>query len=144
MGSERDDAGAPDGPAGVVVHEDDLPLERWAPDGPGAVTWRTLLSGDRTASEGLTVGVAEVAPGAPDDLVLHRHAPAEIYAVLAGDGVVVVDGLEHRVRAGSAVFIPGGAWHAARNVGEVPLRMLYAFAVDSFADVVYEFEMPSG
>jgi mannose-6-phosphate isomerase-like protein (cupin superfamily) len=140
MGTEPHDAGARSaGPAGVVVHADECRVERWAPDGPGTVTWRTLLSGDRTPTDSLTVGIAEVAPGAPDGAGPHRHAPAEIYAVLAGEGVVVIDGVEHPVRAGSAVFIPGGAWHAAHNTGSTPLRVLYTFAVDSFSEVVYEF-----
>jgi len=140
MRNEHHDAGArPEGPAGVVVHPDDCETERWSPDRPGAVTWRTVLSGDRTPTDSLTVGVAEVAPGGTDEFALHRHAPAEIYAVLSGEGVVMIDGVEHPIRAGCAVFIPGGAWHAARATGPAPLRLLYAFAVDAFGDVVYEF-----
>ena len=47
---------------------------------------------------------------------------------------------ETPLRAGSVVFIPGGRWHAARATGTEVLRLLYAFATDSFADVVYEFD----
>ena len=46
---------------------------------------------------------------------------------------------EHRLRAGSSVFIPGNVWHGARNTGTNVLRLLYVFATDSFADVYYEF-----
>ena len=128
----------PAAPRGVVVHEDDVPVEAW----DGIVSWRTLLSADRTASASLTVGTATLDPGASVDGALHRHAPDEIYVILEGEGLVHIDGEAHPVRAGSAVFVPGGAWHHAENTGSGPLRLLYAFAVDSFADVVYEYPEP--
>jgi quercetin dioxygenase-like cupin family protein len=49
---------------------------------------------------------------------------------------------EHGLRPGSAVFIPGGAEHGVRNTGAGILRLLYAFAADSFAEVEYEFSSP--
>lgn len=128
----------PGTPRGVVVHEDDVPVEAW----DGIVSWRTLLSADRTASASLTVGTATLDPGASVDGALHRHAPDEIYVILEGEGLVHIDGEAHPVRAGSAVFVPGGVWHHAENTGSVPLRLLYAFAVDSFADVAYEYPEP--
>ena len=57
----------------------------------------------------------------------------------AGSGEVVVNGEATPVTAGDAVFIPGDAEHVAVNTGDVPLRLLYVFATDSFADVVYRF-----
>ena len=56
-----------------------------------------------------------------------------------GSGVVVLDGVEHPVTAGSAVFVPGDAEHGIRNTGEGPLRFVYAFATDAVDDVVYRF-----
>lgn len=116
-----------------------VPLESWGPAGPGAVSWRTVVSGDRTPSTGLTVGVAEIEPGAPDRLHLHRHDHDEVYHVVAGEGAVIVGDREHPVVVGSTVFIPGGAWHSARNTGDATLRLLYVFAADSFDDVSYEY-----
>lgn len=121
----------------VVVHESDVPLE----GGEGAfegVTWRTLISGDRTPTAALTVGVADVPPGHPGQGGLHRHEPAEIYYVLEGEGTMVIGDAEHPLRAGSAVFVPPNAWHLARNTGAGTLRILYAFPTDSFGDVTYE------
>ncbi len=125
------------GPRAWVVHADEAPLEPWdrAPD---SVRFRTLLSGDRTPTDSLVIGISEVAPTSGDPR-LHRHAQAEVYAILEGSGVVWIDGVAHPVRAGSTVFIPGGAWHAARAAGPAPLRLLYAFAADSMDEVVYEF-----
>ena len=122
-----------------VVHEDASPLEGWDDPVRGRVRWRTLLSGDRTPTAALTLGVAELGPGQPHPFQPHRHEPAEVYYVLAGEGIVHLGGVDHAVRAGSTVFIPGNTWHGARNTGRETLRLLYAFAVDSFADVTYVF-----
>ena len=122
----------------VVIYETDCALEGWDDPVMGRVIWRTLLSGDRTPTAKLTVGIAEVGPDA-HDFHPHRHAPPEVYHILAGEGVVTVAGTDHPVRAGATVFIPANAWHGTRNTGREPLRLLYVFAVDSFADVVYEF-----
>jgi quercetin dioxygenase-like cupin family protein len=126
-------------PQPFVVHEEACALEGWDDPIRGSVRWRTLLSGDRTPTAGLTVGVAELGPGQPHPFQPHRHEPAEVYYVLAGEGIVELEGVDHAVRAGSTVFIPGNAWHGARNTGGGTLRLLYAFAVDAFADVTYVF-----
>lgn len=124
---------------GAVVHEDAVAVEGWDDAVRGKVVWRTLLSGDRTPTSQLTLGVTELGPGQPSPFLPHRHAQAEAYYVLAGEGVVHLDGVEHPLRAGSCVFIPGDAWHGARNTGSEVLRLLYVFATDSFADVRYVF-----
>ena len=122
----------------LVVHERDRPVERFG----DIVSWRTLLSGDRTPTEALTMGTAELAPGAPVDGALHRHEEPEAYFVLSGRGHVHIDGTDHPVEPGTAVFVPGNAWHYAANTGPEPLRLLYVFAVDRFDEVVYEY--PTG
>ena len=118
----------------VVVHLDDVAEEAW----PGIVTWRTLLGGEATPTDGLTVGVAEIPVGGSTEGADHRHDPPEAYVVLAGTGIVHLDGAVHPVRAGSAVAVPGGAWHHVENTGEEPLRLVFVFPVRRFADVVYE------
>jgi quercetin dioxygenase-like cupin family protein len=127
----------------VVVDEEACELEGWDDPTMGKVTWRTLLSADRTPTSSMTVGVAEIGPGQRHSFHPHRHQPPEIYYILAGEGVVSIDGVDHAVRPGAAVFIPGDAWHGARNTGSEVLRLLYVFAVDSFADVTYVFPDPA-
>lgn len=122
-----------------VVHEESCEIEGWDDPVMGKVIWRTLLSSDRSPTNQLTVGVAEVGPGNPDAYFPHRHEPAEVYYILSGEGVVTIEGESFPVRAGSTVFIPGNAWHGSRNTGPEPLRLLYAFAVNSFSDVTYIF-----
>ena len=122
-----------------AVHERDVPIEGGKDDPNLGVEWRTLLSGDRTPTAGLTLGVAELAPGdAP--LRIHRHAQAEAYYFLSGSGIAHIDGDEFSVSAGSTLFIPGGARHAVSNTGSEPLRLVYVFPTDSFSDVHYEFD----
>ena len=97
-------------------------------DGWGTLHWKTLISGDRTPTCQITQGVAELLPAPCDPppgvvagpLMVHHHAHAETYYVLAGEGVLWIAGAEFRL-------------------GEEPLRILYTFAADSFGDVRYEF-----
>ncbi len=123
----------------VVVHESDCEVEDWSDSGRRGVSWRTLISADRTPTDSLTVGVAEIRPGAPDELHLHSHEPAEAYYILQGTGVVSIDGELHDIREGTAIFVPSDAVHAVGNTGSDVLRLLYVFGVDSFDDVKYVF-----
>jgi mannose-6-phosphate isomerase-like protein (cupin superfamily) len=129
-------------PEPIVIHEDDCAFEKWDEPARGSVRWRTLISGDRTASDSLTVGVAELEPNDTTSLSSHRHPPAEVYYVLSGEGVVTISDTEYAIRPGTAVFIPGNASHSARNTGTEPLRFLYVFPVNSFNDVSYDFLSP--
>ena len=65
------------------------------------MTWRTLTSADRTPTRALTTGVCEIAPGG--ELLLHRHAPLELYYFLEGTGVVTLGATERAVKPGSTV-----------------------------------------
>ena len=103
----------------------------------GTIEWKTLISGDRTPSDTLSLGVARVPPGAA--LNPHRHEQAEVYLVLGGSGELRVGDARRTVTAGDAVFIPGGAVHAIACAGEDELRFAYAFAADSTEEVVYDF-----
>jgi mannose-6-phosphate isomerase-like protein (cupin superfamily) len=103
----------------------------------GDVSFKVLFSADRTPTSSLYSGLTALAPGGW--LGLHRHIQPEVYHLVEGSGVVVPDGVEHPVAAGSAVFIPGNAEHSIRNTGDGPLRFIYAFATDSIDDVVYRF-----
>lgn len=123
----------------VVRHPNDCETEEWTDSARGIVKWWTLVSGDRTPTSGLTAGLAEIPVGAPRQQRGHWHEHAELYYVVSGSGVVVVDGVESEVTADTAVFIPGSVEHFAVNTGEVPLRLVYVFAADSFSDIDYCF-----
>ncbi len=124
----------------TVIDERDVAPDGWDDPVRGRLRWRTLFSQGATPTEAITCGVAELAPG--DHLERHRHAPAEVYYVFAGEGTVVLDGKEIAVKPGAAVFIPGMAEHGVRQTGAATLRFFYVFAVDSFDGVEYLFSAP--
>jgi mannose-6-phosphate isomerase-like protein (cupin superfamily) len=136
------------------------------PSTGGNVTWKTLMSSEKSATDSFTVGVATCPPGRvmactassssesrpsvpslcnPESLgdagflQLHRHSHAEIYHVISGSGTVCIDQQEYEVNKGSVVFIPGDAEHGIFNKGNEDLVWLYVFAADGFEDIVYRF-----
>jgi quercetin dioxygenase-like cupin family protein len=125
----------------VVVEESAREWETW-PDEEvadrGSVYWKTLVSGDLTRSEALTMGIAKIPPA--EALHEHRHRQAEIYLLLEGTALVTIAGKTRPVAAGSAVFIPGNALHSCQNTGTSDLRVAYVFAADSFEEVEYVFD----
>ena len=54
-----------------------------------------------------------------------------------------IEGQDYPVQPGATGSIPGNAWHAAHNTGELPLKLLYVFGVSSFDTVEYEFPEPA-
>lgn len=122
-----------------IIHERDCPAEDWSNLGRNGVSWKTLISSDRTPTDSITMGIAEIEPGGPEEVHLHRHEPAEAYYVLSGNGYVSIDGKETKVTTGSAVFVPSNALHAVSNSGKETLQILYVFGVSSFKDVKYVF-----
>lgn len=109
----------------------------WNSPERGYLSFATLIGDGAAATSQLGAGVAVLAPGGW--LATHRHRPAEVYVVTAGTGIVTVDGADHPVGPGSAVFVPSRAEHGILNVGEDDLVFTYVFAADRFDDVVYEF-----
>lgn len=112
----------------------------WNDDLHGQVTWRTFFSAGLSPTEALTLGFAELAEG--QELKYHRHLPPEIYYILSGQAIVHIDGNDNSVSANTAVFIPGNALHGIKNAGQEIVKFIYAFAVDSFESVVYDFAVP--
>ncbi|KAH7378677.1 RmlC-like cupin domain-containing protein [Pyrenochaeta sp. MPI-SDFR-AT-0127] len=110
----------------------------------GNVSWKTLLSAPQTQTDTLTAGIATCPPGqsagCAGHLKPHRHSHAELYHVTSGTGVVTIDGVEHEVRKGSVVYIPGDAEHGVQNTGKDEFKWLYVFAADGFGEIVYRFD----
>ncbi|MBS1302218.1 cupin domain-containing protein [Loktanella sp. SALINAS62] len=120
----------------TVANADHAPLEGFDDPSHGTVQWRTLFSGDRTQTASLTLGVAEFGP--QGTLHSHRHSPCEFYFCLAGQGIVTIDGIDHDLRPGIALYIPADAEHCV-VAGEDGLRFLYGFPQDRFSDIEYRF-----
>jgi mannose-6-phosphate isomerase-like protein (cupin superfamily) len=52
---------------------------------------------------------------------------------------VTLDGKELHVEAGFSAYIASGVEHGISNTGDVPLKIFYVLAADSFADIDYRF-----
>lgn len=131
---------ANDNPTGFVAALDDQPIEGGFDPVFGDVTWQTLISGDKTQSNGLVLGVATFP--ANGVLHLHRHTPPEFYFVLSGSGTVILDGQPIHVTAGAAVFIPSNAEHGV-TAGPEGMTMSYGFGENAFSDIEYRFSAVS-
>ena len=101
---------------------------------PG-VRWKFLIDADFTESSGLSLGFAEIAPGG--DLVLHYHAPSEIYVVTDGTGVLNKSGKLEEINKGDVVYIGKNEKHALKNEGKETLKFYWIFPTDRFSDVKY-------
>lgn len=91
-----------------------------------------------TKSDTFTVGIGVCEPKV-GTLAMHRHKQAEFYYVLSGTGVVRIEGQDHTVKVGDAIFIPSDAEHGVFNYGWEEFKWLYCFGVDSFQYIVYRF-----
>ncbi|HEV8673982.1 MAG TPA: cupin domain-containing protein [Methylomirabilota bacterium] len=125
----------------AVVREAECPWEGWtdpALHAKSPIRWKLLVGAERTPSRSLTVGTCEIPPGA--SLLLHHHAPGEVYYVLDGEGVSEIDEVTTPVGPGTTLYIPPDARHRTRNTGSRPLRFVWIFATDSFGEITYHYD----
>ena len=101
---------------------------------PG-VRWKFLIDADFTESSGLSLGIAEIAPGG--DLILHYHSPAEIYVVTDGTGMLNKSGKLEEIKKGDVVYISKNAKHALKNNGKETLKFYWIFPTNTFSEVGY-------
>ncbi len=86
-----------------------------------------LLASPRTSNaEYLITTVVEIKPSGEQRL--HSHVPEQVYYILEGTGLMVVDDEKARVEAGDCIFIPSGAPHGLKNDGEGILKYFSAAA----------------
>ena len=89
----------------VVRHEGEVERER------STCGWRDRLISRADSGVAAWVHAVEIDGSKPH---YHRRG-VELYYVLEGEGVVVLDGREHAVRKGSVVHIPPGVVHGAQG-----------------------------
>ena len=89
----------------LIRHEGDAPRER------STCGFRDRLISREDSEVAAWVHAVDI-----DGAREHYHKQAtELYYVLEGEGVVLLDGEEHAVRKGSLVHIPPGVVHGARG-----------------------------
>ena len=74
-----------------------------------------------------------VEPGHRLSYQWHAHR-SEHWFVVAGEGIVTLDGVDHAVSAGTAIDVPVGAAHRIANPGDVPLVFIEVQHGESFAE----------
>lgn len=76
---------------------------------------------------GFINGVTEFDGGA--GIALHSHNCEESVVVLEGNAIVEIEGVEHRVAAGDATFLPPNVPHRFRNASQTErMRILWTYA----------------
>ncbi len=86
-------------------------------------TIRELMHPRTHAGRAQSLAEATVAPGATTRL--HRHRTTEeLYHIVSGHGLMMLDAREFQVQAGDTVCIAPGTPHRIANVGDKPLRLL--------------------
>lgn len=106
-----------------VRHITDFPWYNSKGHTAGAISKR-LVGPDHGA---VKVGyvMSNYAPG--NFMEPHVHKEREqVYHILEGEGILVIDGERHRVGPGDIAFFPPGVWHGLYNEGNANLIFVIA------------------
>lgn len=109
----------------TVIASRDVPrLDR----GGGVVTIPLITRFSATEHITLTSGISTypVATGAP----MHTHNCVEHVTLLRGDAEVVIDGTVTRLQQWDTTYVEAGIPHLFRNVGDVPMVILWVYDTD--------------
>ena len=85
------------------------------------VTKRVLIS-PAEGWEGHVMRLFEIGPGGHTPR--HTHDWPHVNVVVAGRGVLHVEGLDHGLEQGSSAFVPSGATHQFSNTGNETLQLV--------------------
>ena len=83
---------------------------------------RTVLVGPAQGAVHTELAAGGLAPGGW--LQRHVHSFEEALYVLAGELLIDIDGIAHRLVEGDYALMPVGTWHALGNAGPAPVRWL--------------------
>lgn len=72
----------------------------------------------------LTATWVRVEPAAAQ--AVHSHDPEQVYVIVAGEGLMTVDGEERPVSAGDLIHVPSNADHGIENTGGETLEYVSA------------------
>ncbi len=113
--------GAVEEPSITVVTTDEvdpipLPNESWS---------RMVLTRETAPGVASSLGYSVFTPGTATGMV--SHEVEEVAYVLAGQGEIRTDTAPTPFRAGQALHIPPGLWHAVANTGNEDVVMVFGF-----------------
>ena len=86
---------------------------------------RMLVTAERASGATASLGYSVFRPGTELGSVCHETE--EFAYVASGGGVLRLDGEDVRFRAGDALHIPAGVWHAVVNDSDEDVVMVFGF-----------------
>jgi len=86
-------------------------------------TSKELITYENTGSKTMRLALIELPPGSSTRE--HVHNCEEVFYILEGKGVVVIEGREYEVEAGDAIYIKENLRHKTINTGNTPLRYIF-------------------
>ena len=104
-------------------------------DRKDVIRWRILLSGERTPTQGISMGTLELPSGSSLDA--HHHAPLEVYFFTEGNGTLLIGAEQRSVRAGDVVYIPGNQVHGVKNTSDEVLKLVWMFPTRTWPEIEY-------
>ena len=114
----------------VIWHDSVIPAEV----APGIMVSRIVTQ--ETGATQLSSGITTFAPGTSNGT--HFHNAEESVTVIAGEGILVLQGQEHHLKPYDAAFITPGAHHRFISKGDVPFKILWAYATTQLSAVFVE------
>lgn len=105
----------------TVRRREEVPAVPMRGDGVANVMKRVLV-GPAQRWDGYVMRLFEIGPGGHTPR--HRHDWPHINVVVAGRGVLHVDGADYEIVQGSSAFVPANATHQFSSVGEETLQLV--------------------
>ena len=103
-----------------------VPLESADPiELPNGSWSRMLVTENRVGGNVASLGYSVFTP--QTELTKVKHEAEEFAYVVSGSGELRLDGEAVPFRAGDAVHIPAGIWHAVVNTGDEDIVMVFGF-----------------
>jgi quercetin dioxygenase-like cupin family protein len=100
---------------------------------PAGRCTRVIVGPDAPAeAENFVMGHVTVFAGG--SIPEHAHEQEEVYFIVDGQGVLVVDGEEQAVRPGSYVYIRPNQTHLLKNAASGELKLLFCYSPKSIVD----------
>lgn len=105
--------------------------------------FQNIFASETTPTSELTFGIARFPKKTASKTAfeaLHRHLPAEFYYILSGAMFLILDGVQHTVEPGGAIYIAANAEHGFCNPSfDEDLVFIWGFATDGFSEIEYKF-----
>ena len=104
----------------LVINEADMPK---TPDICGTAI--DLINSDISDSRNISIATILIEPGRQSEEHYHKRME-EVYYIIDGSGVVLINGQMFNVAQGSAVYLPVGKRHQIKNTGTSCLKLIAA------------------